>query len=86
MNKNKAWGLMAIFAYNLMRFASFMVDKRGCFLKRVRQRMFYIAGELRKGQRKLKIRVNNKNYKEVKRLKEKIHLHFCNLGLLPLSG
>lgn len=79
-NKNKAWGLMGIFAYNFMRYSSFLIDRRGCFLKRVRRKMVYLAGEIRKGQRKIKIRMNKKIFKEVKRLKEKIHLNFCSSG------
>ena len=80
INKNKAWGFMGIFAYNLMRFSSFLIDPRGCFLKRVRAKMVYIAGELRKGQRKLKIRVSNNIYQEVKRLEKKLHLRLSSLG------
>ena len=85
MNKNKAWGFMGIFAYNFMRFSSFLIDKRGCFLKRVRKKLVYIAGELRKGQRKVKLRISENKFKEVNRLLEKLHLKFCSLGLHRLE-
>ena len=81
MMKNKAWGMMGIFAYNLMRFASFTIDKRGCFLKRVRQKIVFAAGEMRKGQRKIKMRVSDYIYKEVKRREEMISEMFCSLGI-----
>lgn len=67
MDKNKAWGFMGIIAYNLMRFASFTIDKRGCFLKRVRTSLVFIASEIRKGQRKIRLRFSDNNYQEVKR-------------------
>lgn len=77
MNKNKAWGMMGIFAYNLMRFASFIIDrKRGCFLKRVRRKMVYLAAEIRKGQRKIKLRFSDYVYKEVQRLSYEINRQF----------
>lgn len=80
MSKNIAWGLMGVFAYNLMRFASFSIDKRGCFLKRVRIKMVYIASEIKKGQRKIKLRFNNNQFKEVQRFLEKLHSNICLLG------
>ena len=86
MSKNKAWGFMGIFAYNLMRFASFLIDERGCFLKRVRNKMVFLAGEIRKGQRKLKIRFSEKIFKEVQKKKEMIHMKFCFQGFLPPGG
>jgi len=80
LSKNKAWGFMGVFAYNLMRFSSFLIDPRGCFLKRVRRKMVYLAAEIRKGQRKIKLRFSKNVFKEVKRLKEKLHLNFCSQG------
>ena len=67
MNKNKAWGFMGIVAYNLMRFASFTIDKRGCFLKKVRTNLVFIASEIRKGQRKIRLRFSDNIFKEVTR-------------------
>lgn len=80
MNKNKTWGFMGVFAYNLMRFSSFIIDKRGCYLKRVRNKMVFLAAELKRGQRKIKLRMTKTIYQEVKRLTEMIELKFCSPG------
>lgn len=85
MAKNRAWGMMGIFAYNLMRFASFSIDKRGCFLKRVRTKLVFIASEIRKGQRKIKLRFSKNKFKEVERFKHDIHLKFSFLGFYRAS-
>ena len=79
MNKNKAWGFMGIYAYNLMRFASFLIDKRGCFLKRVRRKMVYLASEVRRGQRKIKLRFSEYIFKEVKRLTYELSTKFLQV-------
>ena len=61
--------MIAIYAYNLMRFSAHKLYRnRGCFLKTTRRRMVYIASELRRGQRKIKLRFTNHMYQEVKRL------------------
>jgi hypothetical protein len=87
MSKNMAWGLMGIFAYNLMRFASFIVEpKKGCFLKRVRRKMVYLPSEIRKGQRKIKLRFSRNIFKEVKRLEETLHSKLCFVSFLTASG
>ena len=83
MNKNKVWGLMGILAYNLMRFSSFLIDERGCFLKRVRKKMVYLASEIRKGQRKIKLRFSHNIFKEVERLERKmaekfLQVYYCS--------
>jgi len=84
LNANRAWGLMGIFAYNLMRFAAFIVaPETGCFLKRVRRRMVYLAGEVRQGQRKIVIRFSNHIYQEVTRLSGAIHKLFSSLRIFP---
>lgn len=85
MNKNKACGFMGIYAYNLMRYASFAISPQGCFLKRVRTKLVYIAAELRRGQKKIKLRVTTHIYQEVTRLKEKLHSKHCTHGLYRLS-
>jgi hypothetical protein len=68
---NKAWGIIAIYAYNLMRFSSHQLYRnKGCFLKTVRKKIVYIASELRHGQRKLKLRFSNPMFKEVSKICE----------------
>lgn len=80
---NQAWGLIGIYAYNLMRFSSHKLYKgRGCFLKTVRRRMLYIASEMRKGQRKIKLRFTNHMYQEVKHLE----LMIAQLGFYRSSS
>jgi hypothetical protein len=75
LNANRMWGLMGIFAYNLMRYASFTVSKQGCFLKRVRMKMVYIAARVVDHNRKLHIHFNNRSFKEVQQLLEKLQNH-----------
>ncbi len=75
---NAVWGMMGIFAYNLMRFASFVLfSTKGCFLKRVRNKMVKLAGEVIRHSRSIKIRVMDYVFQEVKRLEKKIHDQFC---------
>lgn len=81
MIKNRAWGIMGIYAYNFMRFSSFLLyPHSGCFLRRVRHQIVFMASELRKGSRKIKLRFSNYMFKEVKRLEKLIAEHFCSLG------
>lgn len=71
MIANRAWGIIAIYAYNLMRFAAHkLFEEKGCFLKTVRRKMVFIPSELRRGQRKIKLRFTNHMFKEVYRLCE----------------
>ena len=72
LNANRMWGLMGIFAYNLMRYASFMVSPRGCFLKKVRQKIVYIAGRVTEHARKLYVHFSNNRFKEVDKFLEKL--------------
>lgn len=69
MIANRSWGMMGIIAYNLMRFAAHrLYPHRGCFLKKVRNKVLYIASELRTGQRKVKLLMTQNIYQEVKYL------------------
>jgi len=73
LNANRAWGMMGIFAYNLMRFASFVLyPQTGCFLKRVRNKMVKLAGEVTKHARKTSIRFSENIFKEVIWINNKI--------------
>ncbi len=65
MNANKAWGLMGILAYNLMRYSTFKIFKKSYFINTIRRKVVYIASEIRKGQRKIKLRVTKTFFKEV---------------------
>jgi len=87
LNANRGWGMMGIYAYNLMRFASFILfPSKGCFLKKVRTRMVNLACEIRKGQRKIELRFTNHIYQEVQRLQNIIHSLFCPLGPIQAFG
>lgn len=73
LRPNCAWGLMGIFAYNLMRFSSFLIaPKTGCFLKRVRIRMVHLACEITSHARKITLKFADYTYKEVLQLQKKI--------------
>ncbi len=74
---NQVWGMMGIYAYNLMRMSSFILyPERGCFLKRVRMKMVTLACRIKKHARKVYIEFNDNLFKEVKRLEMKIQKCF----------
>jgi len=86
LNANRAWGMMGIFAYNLMRFASFILEpKTGCFLKKVRNRMVKLAGEVTKHARKTSIRFSKYIYQEVLWINKEIAEKF-SVGFYRLKG
>ena len=71
LNANRAWGLIGIIAYNLIRYASLILfPGRGCFLKRVRQNLLYIPAEIANHARKIKLKFSNYYYREVKRIRK----------------
>lgn len=86
INRNRAWGFMGIYAYNLMKYASYLIEKNGCFLKKVRRKMVYLAAEIRKGQRKIRLRFTDNIYKEVMHLWISIHRQFCPEVFYRLQG
>lgn len=66
MIANKAYGLIAAFAYNLMRHAAWTLDnKTPRFSKMMRFRMVYLAGQVVRKARSWIIRLNPNHYKEV---------------------
>lgn len=65
---NHAWGLMGIFAYNLMRLASFSISRDGCFVNTVRRKIVTIACEVIKHARSIELRMMDYFAKEVNRL------------------
>lgn len=77
LNANKAYGLIAAFAYNLMRFSSWTLDsKTPRFSKMLRFRMVYLAGQVVKKARSLIIRLNSHHYKEVTYWLQNLKLKF----------
>jgi len=77
LRANNVWGLMGIYAYNLMRFSSFLISpNRGCFLKRVRNNMVKLPCEITKHARKITLKFSNTIYQEVKRFQKLIHTCF----------
>lgn len=67
---NHAWGLMGIFAYNLMRLASFQISGAGCFVRTTRRKLVCIACELVRHARTLELRMRDFLAKEVNRIGE----------------
>lgn len=69
---NRAYGLIAAFAYNFMRLASFLWNpKQFHFSKKIRFRMVYLAAQVVKKARYVYIYINERYHKEVL---SKIHL------------
>lgn len=65
LSANRIYGLVGVFAYNMMRFASFLIDKkRGCFIKKVRRTLVFIPCLVVNHARYLILKMR-KNHKEV---------------------
>jgi len=76
LRANQVWGMMGIYAYNLMKMASYILyPEHGCFLKRVRNKMVILAGMIKTHARKITLLFNDYFFKEVQLLQMKIH--FC---------
>lgn len=56
---NKAYGFAGVIAYNLMRFASFLIDKKkGCFIKKVRKKILHLPCQVIKHARYITLKMN----------------------------
>ena len=64
---------MGIIAYNLMRYASFTISPRGCFVKTTRRKIVTIASEIIRHARSIEIRMMDFSYKEVTRIKSMLN-------------
>ena len=65
LSANKVFGLVAAMSYNLMRFASFFISKRGCYSKRIRFSLVNLPCQVVRHARKLVVRFNHEVAKEV---------------------
>ena len=84
---NNVWGLIGVIAYNLMRYASFMVvPEKGCFIKTTRKRIVTIAGELISHARSIEIKIINYAYQEVCRIKAMINKSVIKVDAKSLEG
>jgi hypothetical protein len=71
---NKAYGVIAAFAYNLMRAASFILNsKKLHFSKMLRFRMVNLACQVVRKARTITIRLSTSNYKEVQQWMGVLH-------------
>lgn len=84
LRANNAWGLMGIFAYNLMRFSSFIIaPQAGCFLKRVRTQMVKLPCEITRHARKITLKFTDYFFKEVKLFQKQIRIYFQVVNYWP---
>jgi len=84
LRANCVWGLMGIFAYNLMRFSSFVLcPNQGCFLKKVRNNMVKLPCEITKHARKITLKFTHHIFKEVQRIQKEIHMFFQVVDYCP---
>jgi hypothetical protein len=65
MSANKVFGTIGAFAYNLMRFSSFLISKRGCYSKKIRFFLVDLPCQVVSHARKLTVRFNRQTKKEV---------------------
>jgi hypothetical protein len=84
---NNVWGLIGVIAYNLMRYASYMVvPEKGCFIKTTRKRIVTIAGEVISHARSIEIKIMNYSYQEVCRIKAMINKSVIKVDAKSLEG
>lgn len=76
LSANKVFGTIAAFAYNLMRFSSFLISKRGCYSKKIRFFLVNLPCQVVKHARKITIRFNDVTRREVCEKLKKIHSMF----------
>lgn len=76
LNANKVFGIVGAMAYNLMRFGSFFISKRGCYSKKIRFFLVHLPCQVVRHARKLIIRFNNFVKKEVCKRLEQLHSLF----------
>lgn len=76
LSANKVFGLVGAFAYNLMRFSSFLISKRGCYSKKIRFLLVNLPCQVVKHARKLTVRLNESNKREVCGKLKKVHSLF----------
>jgi hypothetical protein len=76
LNANYVYGLIAQMAYNLTRFVSFQIDKRGCFAKRVRRVLIHLPCQVVKHARKITLRLNHYHKEVLEKITKKILYSF----------
>lgn len=76
LNANYVYGLIAQMAYNLMRFVSFQIDKRGCFAKRVRRVLIHLPCQVVKHARKIVLRLSQQHKEVIEKINQKIFFSF----------
>ena len=68
LSANKAYGLMGTIAYNLMRNLSFYISPKGCFAKKVRNKLIKLPCQVVKHAKKLMIRLSAQNLEVMERI------------------
>ncbi len=71
MNANHAYGLLAMVAHNLLRWvALLMKPDKPLFSKKLRKRFIFYPGKIVKHARQVYLRIIERGYEEVMRLRE----------------
>lgn len=76
LSANKAFGLVGALAYNLMRFSSFFISKRGCYSKKIRFSLVHLPCQVVRHARKITVRFNHATKKEVDEKLKLLHSLF----------
>lgn len=76
LSANKVFGLVGALAYNLMRFSSFLISKKGCYSKKIRFSLVNLPCQLVRHARKLTVRFNHATKKEVDGKLQTLHRLF----------
>ena len=76
LTANKVFCLVGALAYNLMRFSSFSISKRGCYSKKIRFFLVNLPCQVVKHARKTTVKFNHTIVKEVCETLEKLNYLF----------
>ena len=87
MNANHAYGLLAMVAHNLLRWvALLMKPDKPLFSKKLRKRFIFYPGKIVKHARQVYLRIIERGYEEVMKLREAWGFKPEKIPLPPLFG
>ena len=81
LSANKVYGVIGMMAYNMMRTLSFFIEKKGCYLKRVRQTLIRLPCQVVKHARKIILRFNQPAKEVMSKTMKNISNKFSRVSL-----
>ena len=81
LNANRVYGLIGTIAYNMMRMASFYINKNGCLSKKIRKILLEIPCQLVSHARRLTIKMNHKRKEVFEKCYKRLLLDFSKVSM-----